>query len=208
MILFAILLASAQILSFSESLTGSAWNSYLGCVLTVEFRMSSRFVFNSLSISILIVWLAFSYFNRFTYLYTKPENRSPTRSWMYTTFARKRGLEIKKALESDEAATLADIESLDEACSLPKECLLMFGWAMRSFSNSFFWEIMWLCFGTTYGISASVYIRQADGIGPDQYGLVSWNFGQLVPLCLLAIPILSGLETYFGTYVAYPESLN
>lgn len=120
MILYAILLASAQILSYSESLTGSAWNSYLGCVLTTEFRMSPSLVIDSLSLSILIVWLAFSYFDRFTYLYTKPENRSPTRSWMYTTFARKRGLEIKKALESDEAATLADIESLDEGCGLLK----------------------------------------------------------------------------------------
>lgn len=42
MILFAVLLASTQILSYSKSLTGSAWNSYLGCVLTTEFRMSPR----------------------------------------------------------------------------------------------------------------------------------------------------------------------
>lgn len=74
----------------------------------------------------------------------------------------------------------------------------------RSFINSFLWHLIWLFFGATFGIGQVISIRKSWTIPSrkDQEvdTLNNWNFGQILPLVLLALPALTGLEAYFGGF--------
>ena len=78
-------------------------------------------------------------------------------------------------------------------------CELMFlVYIHHELMDSFFWRILWLIFGNTYGIIQIVVYRwsyqfvQIDGNEDDM------GFGQIVPLLLLGLPVLAAGEVYYG----------
>jgi len=74
--------------------------------------------------------------------------------------------------------------------------------ASHIYLDSFMWQIVWLIFGLAYGIGQIVQNRWAllpfvplDGSDPRM------DFGQIVPLLLLFLPILAAIEAYYGEFV-------
>ncbi len=68
----------------------------------------------------------------------------------------------------------------------------------REMQSSFLSEILTLLFGVSYGISQLITNREAipsAGLLGDQNAM---SFGQLVPLLLIALPVLAAGEVYFG----------
>lgn len=72
------------------------------------------------------------------------------------------------------------------------------GYLNKEMQGSFLSEILTLLFGVSYGISQLITNRMnipAAGIAGDQNAM---SFGQLVPLLLIALPVLAAGEVYFG----------
>ena len=70
----------------------------------------------------------------------------------------------------------------------------------QEMQNSFLSDILNLLFGVSYGISQVITNRfnnPSAGISGDQNAM---TFGQLVPLLLIALPVLAAGEVYFGEY--------
>ena len=71
---------------------------------------------------------------------------------------------------------------------------------LEEMQRSFLSEIITLLFGVSYGISQVITNRNdtpSAGISGDQNAM---TFGQLVPLLLIALPLLAAGEVYFGEY--------
>ena len=60
-------------------------------------------------------------------------------------------------------------------------------------------QILWLAFalawGTTHLLDTRAYMVSAES---DTSGENTWDFGQLFPVILLALPMLSIAESYYG----------
>lgn len=68
----------------------------------------------------------------------------------------------------------------------------------QEMQRSFLGEILTLLFGVSYGISQVITNRNQvpiAGLSGDQNAM---SFGQLVPLLLIALPMLAAGEVYFG----------
>lgn len=66
--------------------------------------------------------------------------------------------------------------------------------------HSFVSELLTLLFGVVYGITQIVVDRRDVPPGGLAGSQNTMGFGQLVPLFLLALPVLAGAEVYFGTH--------
>lgn len=201
MVGFALLLACSQVLVYSANLIDAEYEFYFGCAMARKFHLYSE---PGLLYPItIIIWLAFAYTNRLVFLYTKPQNRSSTHSWIYTAIERKRRPTSSVALSRSLYGRIRHIhlafsETQERGPDVEVKLLFL---ATRSFVNSFFWEILWLCFSASYGISMVTFTRAiARRSIDDTSNLDYWGFGQLIPLCFLALPILTGVEAYTGTY--------
>ena len=70
----------------------------------------------------------------------------------------------------------------------------------REIGDSFLGELLTLTFGVTYGIAQIVLFRQsvpAAGIMGDQNAM---DFGQLVPLLFMVLPVFAAGEAYYGEF--------
>ncbi|CAG1996368.1 unnamed protein product [Fusarium graminearum] len=67
-------------------------------------------------------------------------------------------------------------------------------WTFHQCRGSFVWRMFWLWSGNVYGV-ASIFIFRVTTIGmsgdPDH-----WGFGQIVPLALLALPLLAAMGSH------------
>lgn len=74
--------------------------------------------------------------------------------------------------------------------------LTMETWAFEECQDSYAWKILWLLSANTYGIT-SVFEARADSDGmsgnPNELG-----FGQIVPLALLLLPVISATQSISG----------
>ncbi|KAK3385222.1 hypothetical protein B0H63DRAFT_472562 [Podospora didyma] len=61
--------------------------------------------------------------------------------------------------------------------------------------GSFFFEITWLIFYTTYGMANLLFYFEA---GPSKKVSFVMSFGQILPLVLLGLPFLSAFDLYLG----------
>ena len=78
---------------------------------------------------------------------------------------------------------------------------------VQEMQKSFLSEILTLLFGVSYGVSQVITNRNDTpraGISGDQNAM---TFGQLVPLLLIALPVLAAGEVYSGEYGALTLSL-
>jgi hypothetical protein len=61
------------------------------------------------------------------------------------------------------------------------------------------WQIVWLFFGNFYGVRQLVWARKfVRHRVPVQGNESELNFGQLLPLSLLVLPLLAAVEAYYG----------
>ena len=76
---------------------------------------------------------------------------------------------------------------------------VVFNFVYIEFLDSFLWQIVWPFFGNLYGVQQLVwarkYVRDHVTIEGDENQL---NFGQLLALFLLVLPLLASVEAYYG----------
>lgn len=69
---------------------------------------------------------------------------------------------------------------------------------IQELQKSFLGDLLSVIFGFTFGITTVIYSRidtPSVGLSGDENVM---SFGQLVPLLLIALPILAAGEVYFG----------
>ncbi len=74
------------------------------------------------------------------------------------------------------------------------EALHIFLRALLDIYESMLWEILWLAFALAWG-TRNLFITRAYNSDNTEN---TWGFGQLFPVLLLVLPLLSILETYYG----------
>jgi hypothetical protein len=83
--------------------------------------------------------------------------------------------------------------------------------ASAAYLDSFMWQIVWLIFGLAFGISQIVQNRWIS-LPPLDGSDSRMDFGQIVPLLLLTLPMLAAGEAYYGEHfflqvlpIIYPQ---
>jgi hypothetical protein len=74
----------------------------------------------------------------------------------------------------------------------------MFDFFFIELQDSFLWQIVWIIFGNFYGALQLVTFRFVPPIPTVIGNDNQMVFGQLVPLLLLALPLMAAVEAYFG----------
>ncbi|KAB8346012.1 hypothetical protein FH972_023064 [Carpinus fangiana] len=68
---------------------------------------------------------------------------------------------------------------------------------MFDFMESFAFSIFWLTVGLVHGTTRLVSLKGAANSQPTlEGGESSWSFGQIVPLCMLVMPVMTAFELY------------
>lgn len=84
---------------------------------------------------------------------------------------------------------------------LAQKYRIIFNFVYLEFLDSFLWQIVWLFFGNFYGIRqlywAKHFVGQKITLEPHD-GENSLNFGQLLTLLILVLPVLAAIEAFFG----------
>ena len=84
----------------------------------------------------------------------------------------------------------------------------MFDFFFTELQDSFLWQVVWIVFGNFYGALQLITLRFVPPvptvIGNDNQMV----FGQLVPLMLLALPLMAAIEAYFGMDIEPPFVTN
>lgn len=156
-----------------------------------------------------IQYLVFSYANRIRRLY-KPISESLAQKLVpslylslgrYTHFANdltksERLQVLRAACEACRQASEINEVKLERASSLKLFIPLLR--SVRSYENSFLSRIGALFFSLSYGISQVVVNRFADAPAMKESSR-RWDFGQIVPIVLLSLPVLAAAEIYYGT---------
>lgn len=217
MVSMMIMLAVAQIISNSESVQHSATDSYFGCALKKSFKLSPADGYEAFNLTLIIAWLITSYSSRMISLYSP--RRGSSKSWPTRQVARVFRLELVEPTEEDDSLAKLDqiVQEADDRlrngplrrwkilrrlCTTYTYFFALAGAIERAFTNSFLWHLIWLFFGATFGIGQVISIRK-DYTVPYRHDqeidtLNKWGFGQILPLVLLSLPVLTGLEAYFG----------
>ena len=74
----------------------------------------------------------------------------------------------------------------------------MFDFFFTELQDSFLWEIVWMIFGNFYGALQLITFRFVPPVPRVVGNDNQMVFGQLVPLLLLALPLMAAIEAYFG----------
>lgn len=76
---------------------------------------------------------------------------------------------------------------------MPLETLQILTWALLDVYESTLWEIIWLAFALVWGTRNLLTARASSSAGQEN----TWGFGQLFPIILLVLPLLSIGETFY-----------
>ena len=87
----------------------------------------------------------------------------------------------------------------------PRSCLYFSLFFFSEYLDSFLWQITWLFFGNVFGITQIYCYRWANrpAVHGDEN---SMGFGQIVPLLLIALPILAAGEVLYGILLRSQDS--
>ncbi|GME50740.1 hypothetical protein GTA08_BOTSDO08528 [Neofusicoccum parvum] len=204
MLIFMVLLVSAEFLSESGRLVNSDnWGQSFGCVVTQRGPNLAPLVpsraYRIFSIVILMIWLCAAYVNRLAGLYS-PYWKA-LRSWPYRACAHALGLNPNPPSQQKTALTFKVInQRIAHAPRFPRTLLValsLIGPVQHELSNSFFYEIIWSLFGLSFGITQTVRVlsaavRNHPKTQPSFRRIT--GFGQLLPVLLLALPVLAAME--------------
>ena len=188
------------------------------CVFN-SFAPHSLYFIDIINLALVIVFLCVSYTNRTRRLYTFDSDWS-VQDWIVEVLARPlirnndvRNLERIVVTSSilSKAEQGATYRKLQQRRRWWKYCngwlanrsafsrrLIEMWYLNQELQRSFLSEILTLLFGVSYGISQVVTNRNEiphAGLSGDQNAI---TFGQLVPLFLIALPVLAAGEVYYG----------
>ncbi|OJD39822.1 uncharacterized protein BKCO1_2000241 [Diplodia corticola] len=218
MVAMMFMLAVAQIISNSESVQHSSTDIYFGCALRKSFKLSPIDGYEIANLCLIIAWLILSYASRMISLYSA--NVKSSYSWPTRQIAFVLGLEIQEPTAEDDSLEKLDkvMQAVDDrlrngplgrwsllrhVCVWIARFFSLAGAIERAFASSFLWHLIWLLFGATFGIGQVISIRKDYTVpyrkDQETETLNKWGFGQILPLVLLALPALMGLEAYFET---------
>jgi hypothetical protein len=203
MVIMLILLVAAQVLSLFYQPSNSTvpmqclvpgFTEYAGPVSVLAI----------FALTFTILYLVFSYENRIRRLY-KPVSGSLAEIFVPRLYLRWR---THFANDLTESERLKVLRAAYEACCQTSEIKLFdlegesrlkeFIRSVRSYRNSFLSRIGALFFSLSYGVTQVVVSRFAGAPAMKQSSK-SWDFGQIVPLVLLFLPVLAAAEIYYGT---------
>ena len=188
------------------------------CVFN-SFAPDGLYFINIINLALVIIFLCVTYTNRTRRLYTFDANWS-VQDWIVETLARPlirnndvRNLErlVVTSPHRSKAEQGATYRRLQQRRRWWKYCngwvknrsafsrrLVEIWYLNQEMQRSFLSEILTLLFGVSYGISQVVTNRNqvpSAGLSGDQNAI---TFGQLVPLFLIALPVLAAGEVYYG----------
>lgn len=83
-----------------------------------------------------------------------------------------------------------------------------FDFFFMELQDSFLWQIIWIVFGNFYGALQLITIRFVPPVPTVTGNDDQMVFGQLVPLLLLALPLMAAIEAYFGMDIEPPFRYN
>jgi len=184
---------------------------------------SSIATLNLLSIAqllLIIIFLAASYSNRICRLYSRDPDWA-AQNWLVDTVTEKLGwgsrfhnieriiIASSQRSRTEQGTILRSIRDRRRLANhlnslMTKrpghlaQMLSKISFIDQEIGNTFLSELLTLTFGVTYGIAQVVVAREAvptSGLVGDQNAM---GFGQLVPLLLMALPVLAAGEIYFG----------
>ncbi|KAH8890404.1 hypothetical protein GQ53DRAFT_175951 [Thozetella sp. PMI_491] len=155
-----------------------------------------------------IIWLAYAFITRTAQVFL-PEPSDPSAGRIFDRFSPRFGRVVSiRAREVKRISTLLK-EKRGTIQLLPHVVYL----AYIELSSSFAWQIIWLIFSFSYGFSSSVTSWQScysyndflsganQTMSPDVLNCLGpatrMGFGQIAPLVLLLLPVLSFLEAFF-----------
>jgi uncharacterized membrane protein len=108
--------------------------------------------------------------------------------------------DFRRRYYTDRLANLSRSKS-SNIFKLAQKYRIIFNFVYLEFLDSFLWQIVWLFFGNFYGIRqlywAKYFVGQQITLEPHD-GENSLNFGQLLTLLILVLPVLAAIEAFFG----------
>ena len=186
------------------------------CIQCSFAEFDIRKLFHSISLADsfsqfgILMFLILAYGNKIVSLHSSDPNLT-MQGWLLREFKQKQptpsvqnmqDLDVELSRMWDRVLCLRTkhYHSLDQQQSKPKwwTKLSTTVFAMLiGFQESFLWQILWLTFGNTWGFAQVYSVRWQTAptvIGNEN----ELGFGQLVPLLLLALPLLAAIEGYMG----------
>ncbi len=169
----------------------------LGCVLAdFDSHVSQNLSWVQIGNTVMVCWFIISAYMNFIFeLYDGWFPKFPG-NW-YFWFALSVGMtqhdkndQCKILSGWQKEKVLSEIK--DQRLSRIRKILIFTPYILEEFSRSFLYKILWMLFYFTFGVSAfCVYWTQQ---GLYKHVLDVWGFGQLVPVFLLVLPLLSAYE--------------
>lgn len=216
MLIFMVLLVSAEFLNQSERLSYSQnWEYAFSCVVTNNGTRSNILpgkpsqVF---SLVVLLIWLTAAYANRLLSLYS--HHWKTLRSWPWRLCAEFYSLDCNPPPEKKARATFSTIQwRLNNRLwrnVLPPHIIIaasLVSPVQHELSNSFLYEIVWFLFGLSFGINQVIKLLNSNKVktlGAAGFRSIT-GFGQLLPLLLLAVPLLAIVDGFNGSSGASKE---
>jgi hypothetical protein len=159
-----------------------------------------------LSVSFITVWLIFAFLNRIINICSEGQ-KYPDRSWIFEKLVHRLGLKPKERDDGQptniKISTKATKNSTREGEWFVQGLVInlrLVSFFLKDIMNSLAWEIMWISFSFTYGLSATIIAWNSCDQPTDQgscwENVLQMGLGQMVPLLLLILPAFAFLESF------------
>jgi hypothetical protein len=207
MLLIAVLLLAAEVISYLNIFQPNLENVAMYCAL--HPRKDDALLGFLPNLLPAATWLVAAYINRLGAVYVKTPSDS-SRSWAYYYAIIKADPNFVPPTRVDPQAKAIDkIRLVREE---PGRSHWILNWmelirfAHVQLIGSFLWELIWVFFGLIYGISQLV-VAWIQVESQKKSSLFVMGFGQMVPIILLVLPVLTALEVFYGMSSISPYSL-
>lgn len=139
------------------------------------------------------------YFRRIRELYTYRPHAFFPPSWQIAAVEKTIGWPASTEAELNDARRRLAQKLSGPTLNMSRLSRICFLVIPRNFSRSFMYEIVWLAFYFTFGVSqVTSYLRESQSISLANPVSFEPTFGQLLPLVLTALPFLAMAEGYSG----------
>lgn len=208
MILVALLLIAAEVLASLWTPVGLNFYCVIkgAAVKPTGLKATRSDDFSLVNLAFIAIWLVFAYTNRLSELY---QDRKP-HGWLYDPFVSRLREELgdRHLLQKAMEITGVNAAPVTDSLKKPIRLLIFYAAAYQQLATSFFWEIAWLMFSMSFGLTQIITVWKRlpaspfageDLLDEDQISIARdtihhMDFGQMVPLLLLVLPFLSAIE--------------
>ncbi|MCJ1377243.1 hypothetical protein MMC17_000335 [Xylographa soralifera] len=177
-----------------------------------NFSSFSPLVSNSISGAWLFLYLGIAYGNRIISLICDDPQLTAL-EWILQKSRKVLGVSDTASYQERAKKTLLSIHrpTRRSLYTRTRDLFSMMGFFFNELLSSFLWQLMFTTFGVTYGLLEVVVDRWPQKFGSDWKSTTdqadNFGFGQLVPLLLLFLPVLSAIEVYEDVRVLTAKTL-